>query len=134
MRTECPKCGGSAGYERTHCDLILKCLCGYRKVVFTTLGEAEITHCDTQGDIRLPKEGTRFRKTLMVLSVLEEGTSAEVAQRLQEVGVPVSVSDASSYLMLLQIRGLVFKTVDRRTIAGGSSWALTDAAQDLLNV
>lgn len=135
MKTECPKCcSQNAYYEKTHCDLILKCLCGYSKVVFTTLGTAEIIHSDSGSDVKLPREGTNLRKTLVVLSVQPEATSAEITQRLKELGEKFSVSDVASYLTILRSKGLVGTTVVRRGVVGGSTWILTEAAAELLGV
>ena len=133
MRTECPKCGSNgASYEKTHCDLILKCLCGYRKVVYTTLNDMEIVHADSGREVRLPKLGSKLRKTLMALNNLVEGTSGEITERLHDMGETYTASDVSSYLTILRTKGLVDPTTIRKGVSGGSTWSLTDAAEDLI--
>lgn len=134
MLVECPKCGSAyARYDRTDTDLLLKCLCGYNKVIFTTLGEAEIVHTDTGKEVSLPKEGTKLRKTLMTLASLVEVSTGEITQRLHDLGETFTASDVASYLTILRSKGLVESTVIRRGFTGGSTWCLTDAADDLIN-
>ena len=135
IRTECPKCGSdNAGYEKTEHDLILKCLCGMRKVVYSTLNEMEIIHTDVGRDVKLPKDGTKLRKTLMVLSSLNEATSGEITERLQDMGEVFTASDVASYLTILRTKGLVAATIIRKGVSGGSTWSLTDAAEDLVGI
>jgi len=136
MNTVCPKCGSpSARYTKvSKHDLAVKCLCGYLKVVFSTIGTMEILHADTEKNIHLPKEGTFLRKTLMVVSVLEEPSSAEITTRLKELGEEFTVSDVASYLTILRTKGLVEVVHLGRGVAGGSTWRLTDTATALLGI
>lgn len=133
MKTECPKCASqNAWYIRTHCDLVLKCWCGFERVMFTTLESAEIMVIDAGADVTLPRDGTKLRKTLMALVNLEAATSGEIKQRLDELGEKYTASDVASYLTILRSKGLVETTEVRRGLAGGSSWKVTDACTDLL--
>ena len=135
MVTECPKCGSKAAwYTKTHCDLLLNCLCGLSKVVYTTLEKATILHSDAGADVKLPKTGTNLRKTLMVLASESEATSAEITQRLNRMGEKFTSSDVASYLTILRSKGVVEATVIRRGIAGGSTWRLTETAITLLGL
>jgi len=133
MKTDCPKCGSpSARYMKTETDLILKCLCGLHKVVFSTLTGIEIQHNDTGKDIRLPRVGTRLRRTLSVVLVLEEATTELILERLHEIGEIYDSSDVASYLTILRSKGLVYTTTVRKGIAGGSTWRLTEEAIKIL--
>lgn len=135
MRTECPKCySPNASYVKDGHDLLLRCLCGYFKVVFTTLGTATVVNRDHGVDVKLPRFGSNLYKTLACVSILDYPNSAEVTQRLQELGVDHNVSDVSSYLTILRGKGLVEPTVIRRGVAGGSTWILTEIAAQLLAV
>lgn len=133
MIVDCPKCASTqATYRADGPDLVLRCLCGYHKVVYTTLGTAEIMHSDAGTSVRLPKQGTHLRKTLMAVECLEIATTAEITLRLHELRAAYSASDVASYLTILRAKGLVDTTTSRRGVAGGSTWVLTDAAEDLL--
>ena len=134
MRTDCPKCySHSAWYSRTAQDLILRCLCGLHKVMYSVLDEMEIMHSDAGADVKLPRPGTHLRKTLLTLECLEEASTAEIAERLKDLGQGYSMSDVASYLTILRSKGLVCSPVIRRGVAGGSTWTLTDNASDLLS-
>lgn len=137
MREECPKCRRpTAWYERGIHDLTLRCLCGLNKVVFTKLETITIEHRDTD-NVRLPKELTNLWYTVMVLSVLELATSAEITERLVDLGKPgkmFTVSDVSSYLTILRAKGLVQTIEFRRRMVGGSTWKLTDRCAALVGV
>lgn len=145
MKIECPKCGSpNARYSKSTYDLELVCYCGYRKVVFTLLKdslEGPLGECNDSGpEVKLPRAGTNFSKTLLVLSVLPEGTSAEITCRLNDLNGKffedeegwLTVSDVSSYLTILRSKGLVDRVEIRRGVVGGSTWTLTDAAIDLM--
>lgn len=135
MKLECPKCGSmSSWFEKTHCDLIHRCMCGYLKVVATTLQSIEIEHNDSGDDVKLPRKGTKLWETLMILTVEDEASSGEVTERLQGMGKDYTTSDVSSYLTILRSKGLVTTVNSRRGVAGGSTWTLTDKASDLLGL
>lgn len=134
MKESCPHCGSpNAWYVRTETDLVLKCTCGVNKVVFSTLGTMEMEHNDAPQEARLPRTGTFLHATLMALMVLEIANSREVTERLKEAGYTFSVSDVSSYLTILRAKGLVVVLEARRGTPGGSTWQLSDVAEDLLS-
>lgn len=127
MKLECPKCGSlSAWFQYTHCDKILRCLCGYHRVVETKLESVTIEHNDVGADVKLPKKDTHLWRTLMVLSVIGPATTADITQRVNGLGHAVfTVSDVASYLTILRSKGLVVTTTVRRGVSGGSTWELT---------
>lgn len=135
LQTECPKCTShNARYVRVGPDLVLKCICGFYKVMYTELGSIQIEHKDSGIEVKLPKFGTNLYKTLMVVSILNEPSSAEATERMQDLGVDRNVSDVSSYLTILRSKGLVETIVIRRGMVGGSTWRLTMASLKLLNL
>jgi hypothetical protein len=89
---------------------------------------------DAGSDVKLPKNGTHLRKTLMVLTIMPDASSAEVTERLVDLGCDFTVSDVASYLTILRSKGLVTTVINRRGVPGGSTWILTDKAQDLLSL
>ncbi len=135
MKTDCPKCGSPhAWYEKTYCDLSIVCMCGYRKVVYSTLNDMEIIHNLPAADAKLPKVGTHLHNTLTCLWSIEPANSREVTDTLIMHGYKYTVSDVSSYLMILRSRSLVEVIDYKRGIAGGSTWELTDIATELLGI
>jgi hypothetical protein len=132
---DCPKCGSpNARYQKTETDLVLVCWCGYRKVVFTTLLSLEVIHNEKAQDVRLPKAGTYLFATLSCLWQIEPANSREVTDTLVLHGHDFTVSDVSSYLMILRSRGLVTVVDYKRGVADGSTWECSDAALDLLGI
>ncbi len=135
MKTECPKCASkNAWYEKTYCDLTLACMCGYRKVVYSTMDDIEVMHNTPVQDVKLPKVGTHLHNTLVCLWSIEPANSREVTDTLILHGNQYTVSDVSSYLMILRSRSLVEVLEYKRGVAGGSTWELTSIATDLLGV
>jgi hypothetical protein len=135
MRTNCPKCGSpNARFEKTKYDLLIVCLCGLRKLVFTTLKDIEIEHNARPQDVSLPRQNTHLHNTLVCLWAIEPATSKEVTDTLVLRGHTFTVSDVSSYLMMLRARGLVRVVEYRRGVPGGSTWELSDIADELLGV
>jgi len=133
LNTDCPKClSHSAWLSREGPDILLKCLCGFLKVVETTLGSMKVEHSDTGSEVRLPRPKTHLHRTLMCLSILDLPSSAEVTERLQDLGVNRDVSDVSSYLTILKTKGLVETVVVRRGMTGGSTWRLTNRSIELI--
>lgn len=134
-KIDCPKCGSqSAWIETTYVDKILRCMCGYHKVVETKLETITITHTDHGDDVKLPKKGTHLWVTLATLAVYVQATSSSLTDTLNLAGHTYSVSDVASYLALLRVRGLVYTTINRRGVPGGSTWALTEKCSVLLGV
>jgi hypothetical protein len=110
-------------------------MCGFRKVVFTTLSDGmTIEHREQPSNVRLPREGTHLRITLLTLAAMEPATSKEVTDRLVELGRSFTVSDVSSYLTMLRAKGLVEALDSKRGVPGGSTWTLTDAATELIGM
>lgn len=133
MRAECPKCGSaSAWIETTPVDVILRCMCGLHKLIATKLQEIEIEHNDEPTQVKLPRPQSHLWFTIMVLSVLKEATSAEITERLIDLGKDFDVSDVSSYLTILRSKSLVYTTEFRRGVVGGSTWKLTDGCLALI--
>lgn len=120
--------------EKTRTDLVQRCLCGYLKVLFTTVESVKIEHNDSGDDVKLPKQGTKLWDTLMILTVEDEASSGEITERLNLMGKAYTTSDVSSYLTILRSKGLVLTVDSRRGVAGGSTWTLTDKAADLLGI
>lgn len=135
MKTECPKCGRKAAWmERDIRDVTLRCDCGYLKVISTTLKSVEITHVDSEAEVKLPRRDSNLWNTVKVLQVLEEASSARITRRLVDLGLEFTVSDVSSYLTILRSKGLVVTTESRRGLSGGSKWKLSDTCIRLLGV
>lgn len=135
MKTDCPKCLSThAWYERTRTDLSVVCWCGYRKVVYSTLDQVEIIHSEKQQNVKLPKPGTFLHETLVCLAQIEPANSREVTDTLTLHGHDFTVSDVSSYLMILRSRGLVTVSSYRRGVADGSTWELATVASELLGL
>jgi hypothetical protein len=135
MKADCPKCGSpNARYQKSDYDLTLVCTCGFRKVVFTTLDTLEIMHNSSPADAKLPRVGTHLHNTLVCLSSIEPANSREVTDTLTFQGFEYTVSDVSSYLMMLRTRGLVEVLEYKRGVPGGSTWELTAVANELLGV
>lgn len=132
-RTDCPKCqSASAWFEADNTDLTLRCMCGYRRVVYSTLEEISIQRNTPRDSIRLPKAGTHLSKTLRCLKAIGTSNSAEITQALVDMGNSFTVSSVSSYLTILRSMGLVETAQSKRGIPGGSTWNLTVAASKLL--
>ena len=135
MKADCPKCESpNARYQKTDTDLSLVCYCGYNKVVFTTLLTLEVIHNDKVQDIKLPKQGTYLFATLSCLWQIEPANSREVTDTLTLHGHEFTVSDVSSYLMILRSRGLVNVVDYKRGVADGSTWECSDTTLELLGI
>ena len=92
----------------------------------------EIHHNDCDDDVKLPRRETFLWSTVMVVAVMEGSNSAEITERLVDLGHLFSVSDVSSYLTILRSKGLVRTIASRRGIVGGSTWELTEICKKLL--
>jgi len=134
-KADCPKCGSpNARYQKTETDLVLTCYCGYHKVVFTTLLDLEVIHNEKVQDVRLPKVGTYLFATLSCLWQIEPANSREVTDTLTLHGHEFTVSDVSSYLMILRSRGLVSVVNYKRGVLDGSTWECSAVTLDLLGI
>lgn len=131
----CPKCGShNTWYEKSEHDLSLRCRCGYLKVVFSTLETVEVSVSEKVQNVKLPKQGTNLHNTLACLFTIEPANSREVTDTLILHGHEFTVSDVSSYLMILRSRGLVRVVNYKRGVADGSTWELTEISQDLMGI
>lgn len=134
-KLECPKCSSmSSWFEKSRTDLTHVCLCGYLKVVFTTLESMTIENNDSGSDVKLPRKDTKLWETLMVLATEVKASSAEVTKRLSEMGKSYTVSDVASYLTILRSKGLVVVVDTGRGVLGGSTWELTQRARELVGL
>lgn len=91
-----------------------------------------IQHNEKWDDVKLPTENTNLYSTLMVLAVIEPASSADITERLIDLGRMFSVSDVSSYLTAMRSRGLVKTLECRRGKVGGSIWKITDPCYNLI--
>ena len=135
VKVDCPKClSENARYQKGEYDLTLVCYCGYRKVVFTKLLDTgmEIEHNTKPQEVTLPRVNTHLHNTLVCLWAVEPANSREVTDTLVFRGHDFTVSDVSSYLMMLRARGLVRVVDYKRGVAGGSTWECMDIALELL--
>ena len=134
MRTDCPKCESeNAWYEVDRNDIWLRCRCGYAKVVFSKQDKGiTIIRRESESVLKLPKKSGKLWHTIMVLSVLAPANSAEITERLRDLGKDMTVSDVSSYLTMLRTKGLVRTLENRRGALGGSTWELTETCQTLV--
>lgn len=133
--TPCPKCGSTnTWYEKTEHDLSLRCRCGLLKVVFSTLEIVDVAVNEKAQNVKLPRVGTHLHNTLACLFTIEPANSREVTDTLLLHEHDFTVSDVSSYLMILRSRGLVRVVDYKRGVADGSTWELTEIANDLLGI
>ena len=136
MRVQCPKCGSeSAHYCKDERDVTLHCLCGFLKVVATTLGSITIEHPDSDEDVTLPRRDSKLFSCLAALVGLREATTGEIATVLNfgcSKRIRQSNSDIASQLTVLRYKGLVRVCSSGKGISGGSVWEATDPAVRLL--
>lgn len=136
-RLECPKCYACrAWFERDGSDIVLRSICGVH-IIVQSQGPAEtiIEHSEARPKaIRLPKPGSALSACLGHLAIAEAANSAAITEALQGAGRVFTVSDVSSYLTMLRVKGLVRATDMRKGLVGGSTWVLTDTAKQLLGV
>lgn len=133
MKADCPKCGNpNASYIRKNSDLVLRCLCGFWKVVYSELEVADIEHADTAGKVKLPRRETKLWNCLAVMVGLEQAGLVEVTERYNLLyGDTMGTADMATQLTVLRLRGLVSSLDSRRGIPGGSTWVPTGKAVEL---
>jgi hypothetical protein len=135
IKVDCPKCGShNAYYQHTEYDKILRCLCGYHKVIETTLESFIVERNDVGADVKLPRRGTNIWMTLATLANAEGCNSAELTQIMVAAGHSFTVSDVSSHLTILRSKGLVANIEIRRGISGGSTWRISESCKNLLGI
>jgi len=130
----CPKCSSeSAWFEYTKQDVVLRCLCGFNKLVQTHLGNIVIDHSEKPEDVTLPRQGTKLWQCLIALAKLKSANTATITLKVNEVyQVQYDTNEVSSHLTVLRYKGLVIVTKFRKGLPGGSTWQLTPAASKLL--
>ena len=135
MYTECPKCGSpNASYARKESDLILQCLCGYWKVVYSELETADIEHADSADKVKLPRRDSKLWNCLAVMVCLEQAGLSEVTERYNLLySDGMKTADMATQLTVLRLRGLVVSLDSRRGVPGGSTWVPTEKAVELFN-
>lgn len=131
IRVECPKCHSQgAWYEKSEFDVTLRCLCGYCKVVQSSLDTVVIEHIDSEEEITLPRPNTKLWNCLAMLIGLQKADTEHITFRLNLTGKEkLTVSDVASQLTILRYKGLV-EPVEvtsrggpaRRGMKGGSTW------------
>lgn len=136
MRAICPKCGAeSAWFEYTTRDVVLRCLCGFNKLIQTHLGQIVIDHAEKAEDATLPRQGTKLWQCLLALASLESASTAVITEQVNEDNsVEYDTNEVSSHLTVLRYKGLVMVTEFRKGLPGGSTWVLTAVAIKLLKV
>ena len=129
----CPHCTHrQAHYEiEDEIKLIIKCVCGYVKVVYDENEDKIIKHVLSKKKSELPRKGSKLSKCLgVVASVypnnIKTGTVSTISGD--------TTSGAASKLMVLQHKGLIEKENSLRGVAGGSTWFLTNRAIEYLNL
>lgn len=127
----CPKCGSpNAWRTRDRVDVTLRCLCGYHKILISLLDDLEDE--EESKSLRLPTPKSNLFQTLLALHLILEGDSQKITDKLLGMGKEFKVKDVASYLYVLKSKGFVMQTNDRKRLAGGSAWCVTDAAMVLL--
>lgn len=134
MRAVCPKCTSeSAWFEYSEREVLLRCLCGFNKIVQTFLGEIVIDHSEKPEDVTLPRQGTKLWQCLVALSSLQSASTAVITSQVNiDNGVKYDTNEVSSHLTVLRYKGLVVVTEFRKGLPGGSTWIITPAAGKLL--
>ena len=126
MREKCPKCGGQAWYcVEDDIHLVLKCVCGINKLVYSDYPEGGVKHVVPKREILMPPPGTKLSKCIgmMALNWPEMSTTQILADSLS-----VSTSEAASQLVVLLHKGIVEKVKEGRGVVGGSTWKLSNTA------
>jgi len=140
VKVRCPKCkSDSAWFEKDYRDVFIRCTCGYCKIYQTKLEESiVIEHRDSDDDVNLPRTDSQLFKCVTMLAILRRATTLEITEHLNDgrrnKGVKITSSDTASRLAVLRFKGLVYPAVEKKGVAGGSTWVLTEIAKKLLNV
>ena len=134
MKIECPKCySPSAVLIKEGKRIVIKCLCGIEKEVGSEHGEITIAHNEIEENIQLPRKDTKLLKCLGAMATLSPASTAEVTEELQNRGEDWSADEVASFLTVLRYKGLVEVVNYRKGISGGSTWELTDVAEELMH-
>lgn len=136
----CPKCRSKVTRIDVIDDreIIQSCVCGYNKVMFTTLKDGvQIEHMDMgEGSILLPRQGSKLSMCLGALASIGTGTAQQVASELR-MRYDVDWDDYSVGSYLLHLRAKVL--VERDQPKSGKKayncvWRLTEDARKLLEL
>lgn len=136
MQAICPKCSSeSAWFEYTDRDVVLRCLCGFNRVIQTHLGELTIDHAEKPEEVALPRQGTKLWQCLIALHGMESANTGAITEQVnRDNGVKYDNDEVSSHMTVLRYKGLVEVSEYRKGFPGGSTWVLTAAASQLLQV
>ena len=136
MNIPCPKCSSTVTrLEEEGSSLLLKCRCGYYKVMATTLRSGIVVeHLRIEGEVQLPKKDSKLFQCLGALGSLKEASTQEVAKELTRRGTTWCSDEVASFLTILKHRGLVVIVVPGKGVLGGSRWALTESAKRLMKL
>lgn len=136
MKTSCPKCKSpNAWYLLEDKEVLLRCLCGFYKIVASRYGETLIEHIEPRSQVSLPRRETKLWDCLMTLVALEPASTKDITQSLNDRGVlRQTSSDIASQLTVLRYKGLVEVTINKKGHSGGSTWQCTIAARERLGV
>lgn len=136
MKTTCPKCKSSQAWYRLDDDeVILKCICGFYRVVASKYGDTLIEHVEPRSTVSLPRRETKLWDCLMALAALAPATTKDITQSLNGRGLlQQSSSDIASQLTVLRYKGLVEVIDNRKGHSGGSTWICTIAARERIGV
>lgn len=127
----CPKCNGIAHYECVmEVDLVLICLCGYYKVIYTEVGHitvSTVSKADMK-DLPRPNSNIGMCMTVMLNNYPTLLTSEQVYIVLKK---NMCRSSVSTNLMILQGRGLIDKIKSNKGKAGGSIWKISSYGEKM---
>jgi hypothetical protein len=107
-------------------------MCGLFKYLQREVDGMTILHTAVQeSDVRLPAQGTKIYKCLVVISMSWPGTikTMEVAKHAELNG-----KETAALINVLSARRLVERIEERRGLIGGSVWRLSRDAAHLLKL
>jgi len=135
MFVECPKCRSfSARYKTQDRDVVIKCLCGYLSVVASTLEDGiVIEHPEVNGNVCLPRKGSKLYMCFIELAGLKKACTSEIADSVKKYRkLTLTTSEVASHMTILRYKGLVSVVEEKKGVSGGSTWKLTDSARSLI--
>lgn len=136
MRVElpCPKCRSAwTRVERVDRELVQRCLCGLTRWLVRDLSGGAVAHRSVTrtSDTTLPRPESKLYKCLLAVS---EEYPTPSSSALVCSATSFHMKEVSSMMIALMGRGLVTRVEVRRGIPGGSLWALTVRAKELLKL
>lgn len=125
----CPKCkSANVWIEDEGVGTWLRCkTCGLMKLVKEVKDGYIIHHRLETDQITLPRTGSKLHKILMIIAAFDDIQTSEIAHIVKD-----STNIVASNIVILETNGLVDRVEDRRGVEGGSLWALTLTAKNLL--